>query len=41
MIYLIIDDKIKMNITNLNKLELNKVIEALNNYDLKIKRIVK
>lgn len=41
MIYLIIDDKIKMNITNLNKLELNKVIEALNNYDLRIKRIVK
>ena len=41
MIYLIIDNKIKMNITNLNKLELEKVIEALNNYDLRIKRIVK
>ncbi len=41
MIYLIIDDKIKMNISNLNKLELNKVIEALSNYDLRIKRIVK
>ena len=41
MIYLIIDDKIKMNISNLNKLELNKVVEALSNYDLRIKRIVK
>lgn len=41
MIYLIIDSKIKMNITNLNKLELNKVIEALCDYDLRIKRIVK
>ena len=41
MIYLIIDEKIKMNISNLNKLELNKVIEALSNYDLRIKRIVK
>lgn len=41
MIYLIIDNKIKMNITNLNKLELNKVIEALSSYDLRIKRIVK
>ena len=41
MIYLIIDEKIKMNITYLTKLELNKVIEALNNYDLRIKRIVK
>ena len=41
MIYLIIDDKIKMNITNLDKLELNKVIKVLNNYDLRIKRIVK
>ena len=40
MIYLIIDNKIKMNITNLNKLELNKVIEALCDYDLRIKRIV-
>ena len=41
MIYLIIDNKIKMNITNINKLELEKVIEALNNYDVRIKRIVK
>lgn len=41
MIYLIIDDKIRINVTNLNKLELNKVIEELCNYDLRIKRIVK
>ena len=39
MIYLLINNKIKINITNKNKLELNNIINALNNnFDIKIIR---
>lgn len=39
MIYLLINNKIKINITNTNKLELNNIIKALNNnFDIKIIR---
>ena len=39
MIYLLINNKIKINITNTNKLELNNIIKALNNnFDIKVIR---
>ena len=38
MIYLYINNKIKFNVTNMNKTELNNVIDSLNNYDIKVVR---
>lgn len=40
MVYLVINDKIKFNISNLTASELLKVVEGLSDYDLKIKRLV-
>ena len=39
MIYLLINNKIKINITNTNKVELNNIINALNDsFDIKVIR---
>lgn len=39
MIYLLINNKIKINVTNANKVELNNIINALNNnLDIKLIR---
>ena len=39
MIYLLINNKIKINISNTNKVELNNIIKALNdNFDIKVIR---
>ena len=41
MIYLLIDNKIKFNITTLNNKELLEVVRQLENHDLKVVRIEK
>lgn len=41
MIYLLIDNKIKFNITTLNNKELLEVVGQLENHDLKLVRIVR
>lgn len=38
MVYLLIDNKIKFNITNLNNVELVEVVTQLESHDLKIVR---
>lgn len=39
MVYLLINNKIKINVTNTNKIELNSIINALNNnFDIKLIR---
>jgi hypothetical protein len=38
MVYLVINNKIKFNISNLNAKELLKVIEGLKGYDLRLLR---
>ena len=40
MVYLLIDNKIKYNITNLNNKELLEVVGQLENHDLKLVRFV-
>ncbi len=39
MIYLIIDDKIKIDISNCNAKELLQITQSLNGKDIKLKRI--
>ncbi len=39
MVYLLIDNKIKINVTNLNNKELLEVVGQLNNHDIKIFRV--
>lgn len=39
MVYLLIDNKIKYNVTNLNNKELLEVVGQLENYDIKLIRI--
>ena len=39
MIYLIIDDKTKIDISNCNSKELLQIIQSLNDKDIKLKRI--
>ena len=40
MVYLLIDGKIKVNVTNLNNKELLEVVGQLENHDLKLVRFV-
>lgn len=39
MVYLLIDSKIKFNVTNLNNKELLEVVGQLENHDIKLVRI--